>query len=167
PRRPLRRRRPRLRRAARTPARLRRGRVRPARRPGARHVPQGRRLGRGPRKARGAGTLRRVRCLQDLRARALPLMRAALLLALLALPARADDLVGEAASADAAIEERVRLVLAHRLEGSVDVLAADVTALAALDEEREAKGLPPTGLTDDVRYVVAGLAATRDAQREA
>ena len=65
-------------------------------------------------------------------------MLAALLLALLALPARADDLVGEAVSADAAIEERVRLVLAHRLEGSFDVLAADVTALAALDEEREA-----------------------------
>ena len=94
-------------------------------------------------------------------------MLAALLLVLLALPARADDLVGEAVSADAAIEERVRLVLAHRLEGSFDVLAADVTALAALDEEREAKGLPPTGLTDDVRYVAAGLAATRDAQREA
>src|SRR5207244_12244695 len=75
--------------------------------------------------------------------------------------------VGEAASADAVIEERVRLVLAHRLEGSFEVLAADVTALAALDEEREAKGLPPTGLTDDVRYLAAGLAFTRDAQREA
>jgi len=48
-------------------------------------------------------------------------MRAALLLALLALPAHADDLVGEAASADAAIEDRVRLVLAHWLEGKFEV----------------------------------------------
>src|SRR5437867_311366 len=167
PRRPLRRGRSRLRRAARAPARLRGGRVRPAGRPRPRDVPQGRHLGRRPREARGAGPLRGLRRLQDVRAGALPLMLAALLLALLALPARADDLVGEAVSADAAIEERVRLVLAHRLEGSFDVLAADVTALAALDEEREAKGLPPTGLTDDVRYVAAGLAATRDAQREA
>ncbi|TMA34939.1 MAG: hypothetical protein E6J79_15855 [Deltaproteobacteria bacterium] len=94
-------------------------------------------------------------------------MRAALLLALVALPAHAADLVGEAASADAAIEERVRMVLAHRLEGKADVLSADVTAFGALDEEREAKGLPPTGLTDDVRYIAAGLAASRDAQRDA
>ena len=94
-------------------------------------------------------------------------MRAALLLALLVLPARAADLVGEAASADAAIEERVRLVLAHRLEGKAEILSADVRALAALDEERAAKGLAPTGLTDDVRYLAAGLAFSRDAQREA
>ena len=49
-------------------------------------------------------------------------MRAALLLALVALPAHAADLVGEAASADAAIEERVRLVLAHRLEGKAALI---------------------------------------------
>ena len=94
-------------------------------------------------------------------------MRAALLLALLALPAHADDLVGEAASADAAIEERVRLVLGHRLEGKFEVLDADVASFAALDDERRARGLSPTGLTDDVRYLAAGLAFTRDAQRDA
>src|SRR5439155_18424161 len=74
---------------------------------------------------------------------------------------------GEAASADVAIEERVRLVLAHRLEGKAEVLAADVTALEALDDARQARGLAPTGLTDDVRYLAAGLAFSRDAQREA
>ena len=94
-------------------------------------------------------------------------MRAALLLALLALPAHADDLVGEAASADAAIEERVRLVLGHRLEGKFEVLDADVASFAALDDERRARGLSPTGLTDDVRYLAAGLAFTRDARRDA
>src|SRR5207302_473059 len=48
------------------------------------------------------------------------------LLALLALAlpagARADDLLAEAAAADPAIEERVRLIAAHRLEGSDDLL---------------------------------------------
>src|SRR5207248_8534545 len=91
------------------------------------------------------------------------------LLALLAPPAgaRADDLLAEAAAADPAIEERVRLIAAHRLEGSDEFLAADVADLEARDEARRDAGLPPTGLTDDARYLAAALAATRDAQREA
>ena len=91
------------------------------------------------------------------------------LVLLLALPAgaRADDLLAEAAAADPAIEERVRLIAAHRLEGSDELLAADVADLEARDEARRDAGLPPTGLTDDARYLAAALAATRDAQREA
>src|SRR5205814_1162299 len=73
----------------------------------------------------------------------------------------------EAAAADPAIEERVRLIAAHRLEGSDELLAADVADLEARDEARRDAGLPPTGLTDDARYLAAALAATRDAQREA
>ena len=94
-------------------------------------------------------------------------MRAVLILVLLAGVARGEDLLEEATKADGAIEERVRLVLAHRLEGKAEVLAADVDALESLDAERDANGLPRTGLTDDVRYLAAGLEPTRDAQRKA
>ncbi|HUE30134.1 MAG TPA: hypothetical protein VMR79_04630, partial [Verrucomicrobiae bacterium] len=97
-------------------------------------------------------------------------MRALLaLLALLALPAgvRADDLLAEAAAADPAIEERVRLIAVHRLEASDELLAADVADLEARDGARREAGLPPTGLADDARYLAAAVAPTRDAQREA
>jgi hypothetical protein len=57
-----------------------------------------------------------------------------LALAVLAVPARADDLLREAVGADAAIEERVRLVLVHRLAGDATALDADVADLAARDE---------------------------------
>src|SRR5207244_4387214 len=91
------------------------------------------------------------------------------LLALLAPPAgvRADDLLAEAAAADPGIEERVRLIAAHRLEGNGELLAPDVADLEARDEARRDAGLPPTGLADDARYLAAGLVPTRDAQREA
>jgi hypothetical protein len=92
----------------------------------------------------------------------------AVVLAALPLAAAADDdLLGEAAGADAAIEERVRLVLVHRLAGDAVALAADVADLEARDDAQRDAGLAPTGLTDDVRYLAAGLAPTRDAQREA
>ncbi|HYR97117.1 MAG TPA: hypothetical protein VEM57_10295 [Candidatus Binatus sp.] len=88
---------------------------------------------------------------------------------LLALPRslRADDLLAEAVDADAAIEERVRLVLVHRLSADAGALAADVADLNARDDQRQDAGLPRTGLTDDVRYLAAGLATTRGARREA
>jgi len=91
------------------------------------------------------------------------------LLALVALPAgaRAEDLLAEAASPDAALEERVRLIAVHRLAGDPDLLAADVADLEARDETRRDAGLPRTGLADDARYLAAGVAPTRDAQREA
>ena len=91
------------------------------------------------------------------------------LLALLAPPAgvRADDLLAEAAAADPGIEERVRLIAAHRLEGNGELLAPDVADLEARDQARRDAGLPPTGLADDARYLAAGLVPTRDAQREA
>src|SRR5262249_54007438 len=139
----------RLRRRARAAALLRGGRVHAPRRPGARRVPEGRDLGRVARETRGAGTLRRARRVQDSRARTLSvtIRVAPLVLALCAGTARADDLIGEATLADAAIEERVRLVLVHRLEGDADGLAADVAELAARDAARRDDGLPPTGLT--------------------
>jgi hypothetical protein len=95
--------------------------------------------------------------------------RVALALALLALPlgARADDLLAEAVEADAAVEDRVRLVLVHRLSADAGALAADIADLQARDEARRDAGLPRTGLTDDVRYLAAGLASSRDARREA
>src|SRR5439155_6028134 len=169
PRRLLRRARARLRRRARAAPRLRRGRVRAPRRPRARHLPQGRHLGRGAREARGAGALRGPGRVQDRGAGAVSVRGLLGLVLLLALPAgaRADDLLAEAAAADPAIEERVRLIAAHRLEGSDELLAADVADLEARDEARRDAGLPPTGLTDDARYLAAALAATRDAQREA
>ena len=91
------------------------------------------------------------------------------LLALLAVPAggRADDLLAEAAAADPALEARVRLIAVHRLEGNAELLAADLADLEARDEARRSAGLPRTGLADDARYLAAGLAATRDTQREA
>ena len=92
---------------------------------------------------------------------------AALVVLVVAGRGRADDLLAEAVGADIAIEERVRLILVHRLSGNATLLEADVTDLAARDDERRDAGLPPTGLTDDVRYLAAGLAPTRDAQREA
>ena len=89
--------------------------------------------------------------------------------AFLALPrgARADDILADAVEADAAIEDRVRLVLVHRLSADADALAADVADLEARDGQRRDDGLPRTGLTDDVRYLAAGLASARDARREA
>src|SRR5206468_152738 len=77
------------------------------------------------------------------------------------------DLLAEAAAANPGIEERVRLIAAHRLEGNGELLAADVADLEARDEARRDAGLPPTGLADNARYLAAGLLATRDAQREA
>ena len=81
--------------------------------------------------------------------------------------ARADDILAAAVEADAAVEERVRLVLVHRLSADAGALAADVADFQARDDERRDAGLPRTGLTDDVRYLAAGLAPTRDARREA
>ena len=93
-------------------------------------------------------------------------------LALVALAAlggrvRADDLLTEAAGADPRIEERVQLILAHRLAGDVEALAGDVAELAARDEARQEDGLGRTGLTDDARYLAAAVVPTRDAERDA
>jgi len=96
-------------------------------------------------------------------------VRSAALLALLALalPARADDILSAASEIDAGIEDRIRLVVAHRLAGDAAALAGDVADLEARDQARRDDGLPPTGLTDDVRYIAAGVVASRDEQRDA
>ncbi|HZP43976.1 MAG TPA: hypothetical protein VFD84_21040 [Candidatus Binatia bacterium] len=89
--------------------------------------------------------------------------------AALACPAfvRAGDLLDDVAAQQADVEQRVREILVHRLEGDARALAADVARLEARDEARRDRGLAPTGLTDDVRYLAASLAPTRDAARDA
>lgn len=91
------------------------------------------------------------------------------LIVLLALPAtaRGADLLAESTRAAAAAEAEVGRLLAHALAGDAVALAADVAALAAHDRERRAAGRPPTGLTDDARYLAAALAPGRDARRAA
>src|SRR5207237_9547570 len=86
-----------------------------------------------------------------------------------ALPAGAGagDLLADVSAADPAIAERIRLVLVHRLDADATALAADVADLAGRDDARRDHGLPPTGLTDDVRYIAAGVVSSRDAQRDA
>jgi hypothetical protein len=89
-------------------------------------------------------------------------------LALLAGAARAaDDLLGDISAGDAALEERVRLVAAHSLIRDPAALHEDVAALEAEDARRRDAERPPTGLTDDARYLAAALAPDRDSRRRA
>jgi hypothetical protein len=89
-----------------------------------------------------------------------------LALALLAGPARAD-LLADAAASDAAVEERVRGLLAQALLGDASATEAQVQGLERLDAERAEAGVVRTGLTDDARYLAAGLWLTRDGRRRA
>ena len=91
---------------------------------------------------------------------------AGLLLAL-APPVPAADLLGEAVEADTAVGDQVRALLTDAFVEDRDALDADVEALAARDDDRQAAGLARTGLTDDARYLAAALAPTRDARRTA
>lgn len=95
--------------------------------------------------------------------RAAPLL--VLLVTALTGVARAADLLAEASAAQAAVEERIRLVLAHGLGGEAAAVDADLADLERLDRERRQADLPRTGLSDDLRYLAAGLAFTRDARR--
>ncbi len=103
-------------------------------------------------------------------------MRAAILLALtvalgMRTPPACADLLTEAIGADAAtrddVEHRIRALVVHRAEDDRDAFATDITALEARDDLRRDAGLPPTGLTDNARYLGAAMAATRDARRDA
>jgi hypothetical protein len=80
---------------------------------------------------------------------------------------RAETLLADAARQNVDIEERVRWVVVHRLEGDLGALTGDLAALEAYDERRRDRGLAPSGLTDVVRYLAAGAAPGRDAQRHA
>lgn len=95
-------------------------------------------------------------------------MRAALLIwALVALtPAagRAVDLIGEAARADSTLETRVHTALVRALDGDPRGATRD---LEGLDRERTAHGQRPSGLTDDMRLLTAGLEPRRDVRRAA
>src|SRR6185295_6219223 len=74
------------------------------------------------------------------------------------------DILNEAIGADVAVqddvEERIRLLLVHRLTFDRDGLAADVATLESRDDARRDAGLPRTGLTDDARYLAAAVAPT-------
>jgi len=86
--------------------------------------------------------------------------------ALLAAPARAD-LLADAVANDAAVEEQVHALLVEALLGDASATEAQVLALEDLDARREREGLVRTGLSDDARYLAAGLWLTRDGRRRA
>jgi tetratricopeptide (TPR) repeat protein len=96
-------------------------------------------------------------------------MRAALAvpLLLLALAARADDLVGEVEHAADDVEIDVHALLVHAMTGQASAVDADVARFAAADDARRQAGLSRTGLTDDARFLAAALVPSRDAQRKA
>ncbi|HKA28958.1 MAG TPA: hypothetical protein VKH82_06265 [Candidatus Binatia bacterium] len=75
---------------------------------------------------------------------------------------RADDLLGEASRADSALEERIHSALTLALDGDPHAAVRD---MQAIDREREAQGQRPTGLTDDVQLLAAGLEPTRESRR--
>jgi hypothetical protein len=81
--------------------------------------------------------------------------------------ARGADLLGESTAAEAALEDRLGAVFVHALAEDWTALQADVADLAARDEARAEEGLPRTGLTDNVRYLAAGVLRARDARRDA
>ncbi len=94
-------------------------------------------------------------------------MRSAVLVALLlALPVvgRADDLLGEAARADGALEIRVHAAVTRALDGDPRGAVRD---LEGLDRERDLEGQRPSGLTDDMRLLAAGVEPRRDVRRVA
>src|SRR5262249_49684801 len=120
--------------------------------------------------ARGTSAVQRARGVEDRHTAALPLMRH-LVLPTLALAVgfvltpvagRADDLLGEASRADSALEERIHSTLALALDGDPRGAVRD---MQAIDRLREAQGQRPTGLTDDVQLLAAGLEPTRESRR--
>jgi tetratricopeptide (TPR) repeat protein len=96
-------------------------------------------------------------------------VRLVLALALLVPPARllGADLLAEQAGSDAALEDRVRRLVVHRLTDDTKALTADIATLETEDRRRQNIGLGVTGLTDDARYLAAGAWWTRDARRRA
>jgi tetratricopeptide (TPR) repeat protein len=87
-----------------------------------------------------------------------------LLLGLLLTPVRAhaDDLLDDATRADGALEMRVHSALTLALDGDPHAAVRD---MQALDRERDARGQRPTGLTDDMQLLAAGLEPTRESRR--
>src|SRR5262249_56811771 len=102
------------------------------------------------------------RGVEDRHAAALPLMRhlvltgLALAVGCVLTPStgRADDLLGEASRADSALEERIHSALTLALDGDPHAAVRD---MQAIDRERGAQGQRPTGLTDDVQLLAAGV----------
>jgi len=110
---------------------------------------------------------RRHGSLEERHARPLSLMGIAVLVwLLLALPllGRADDLLGEAARTESELEAQVHAALVRALDGDPRGAVRD---LEALDRERGMKGQRPTGLTDDMRLLAAGVEPRRDVRRVA
>jgi len=97
-------------------------------------------------------------------------MRSVLLLlcgVLLATPARADDLLAEAAHTEASTEALVHGVLAAALAGDRGATVDALAAVERLDEAREDAGLRRSGLRDDLRCLAAALEPSPTARREA
>ncbi len=90
------------------------------------------------------------------------LLTGALLLA--ATAGHADDLLAEAARADVTLEARVHAALVRALDGDPRGAVRD---LEALDRARAAQGHRPSGLTDNVRLLAAGMEPRRDVRRVA
>ncbi|MGH7893321.1 MAG: hypothetical protein ACREQL_01565, partial [Candidatus Binatia bacterium] len=96
-------------------------------------------------------------------------MRSIALTILLALaPAvRGATLLDDSAEVDPGAVDLARRAAVYALRGEPTALADLVRESEALDEMRCARDLAPTGLTDDVRLLGAGLRPTRDARRDA
>jgi hypothetical protein len=84
-----------------------------------------------------------------------------LALLLVPVPGRAADLLDEAIGADGALES-VHSALTLALDGDPRAAVRD---MQALDRERDARGQRPTGLTDDMQLLAAGLEPTRESRR--
>jgi tetratricopeptide (TPR) repeat protein len=95
-------------------------------------------------------------------------MRFAVLLALaVAVPAGAATLLDDSARVDDDVVALVHDAAAAALAGTAGALPDVVTRLERLDDARRDAGLAPTGLTDDVRLIAAGLHESRDARHDA
>lgn len=91
----------------------------------------------------------------------------AILVALAAAPATADDLLAEAARDEAAALGQVHTALAAALSGDRQATARGLDAIAALDVSRADAGLHPSGLSDDFRRLAAAVEPSRAARRAA
>lgn len=95
-------------------------------------------------------------------------MRSVLLALLLAAPVpAAATLLDDSASVDERTIQLVRQAAVAALDGSTATIDDAARELEALDDARRDGGQAPTGLTDDVRLLAAGLRVTRDARRDA
>lgn len=87
--------------------------------------------------------------------------------ALIATPARADDLLDDLRHDDDAIAANVAQLLSSAMQGDYYGVQRQLTALDTTDAERKTERLGRTGLLDDARYLAAALEPSRDGRRQA